>query len=614
MTVGQSLDPWLSRKLAALGGVGDCRFPGCTAERERPRPGKPGPAPKFCPEHNNAADRQRAYRAEQAEKRRREAEAAEQHATAAQAAPLTTLLERRAREESVLAELLPRTLASLQAIEEGRQAAADTDAVAAHIAQVQREADERVAAADAARAAAEREIAAARTAMQWALLAATAALADRDSAYAEAAAALREAADADARAAADRAALEDLQARHGELRDVYRQEKGAREQLDAEHQQLTEQHRVLQERHGELTERAGRLDGELAASQRQLERMTERHTRLQGEWRTATGDLATARETITRLDAQVAGLTAQTEALTGRNTELENALRTAVSDLAAARTRVEQLGTQATDLAGQVRTREGQLSTEQAERRAEVSALTERLTTVVAEAAALRAQLAARTEPAETAPSDRPATGGTPVPAEPVDLGQHHGRTWSLDPDPDHPGGYLVRADGTAVGTVRPQLREGRLTGWWSASHGRRTLATGRRRFPYREPNAAALAVVDAEARHRPLPPLDDDAFTAIPPALRAQLHGAAVRIDPRRGRLARLEPAAYRRRLHAALGEARRTASGRIHGRHLAVLLDAARDDLGGPRSEPAQHLYDVLQQIRPLYARAESAGGAGS
>ncbi|MDX3804518.1 hypothetical protein [Streptomyces sp. AK04-3B] len=48
---------------------------------------------------------------------------------------------------------------------------------------------------------------------------------------------------------------------------------------------------------------------------------------------------------------------------------------------------------------------------------------------------------------------------------------------------------------------------------------------------------------------------------------------------------LAHIQPGAYRQQFHPIIGQARRTATGHIRGRHLAVLLDAAREDLGGAR-----------------------------
>ncbi|MFF9870181.1 hypothetical protein ACF1G0_33195 [Streptomyces sp. NPDC013953] len=83
---------------------------------------------------------------------------------------------------------------------------------------------------------------------------------------------------------------------------------------------------------------------------------------------------------------------------------------------------------------------------------------------------------------------------------------------------------------------------------------------------------------------------------------MRSNLYGAALRIDLRRGRLAQIQPGAYRQQLHAALTQARRSATGRIRSQHLSVLPDAAREDLGAPGSTPAEGLYEVLQEIRAI------------
>lgn len=361
MTVEETTDTWLSRKLAAEGRTADCRFPDCTAEPERPRPGKTGPPPAFCADHNNAADRQRAYRIEKAEAKRRteqqEAEAAEQD-TDTPREPLVRVMARRAREQAVLAELLPRTLAALTAIQDGERAAADADAVADHIAQVERAADERVRDADAARSLADSQAATARTGLQWALLCLTAGLADRDAAYAEAATALREAADADARATADRAALDELEGRHQELT-------GEHQALTGRHERLTGEHQALGERHRELTERTGRLEGELAVLKPQLEQLAAENTGLQESLRQAVGELATAharaREFATRADDLTALVDARDEQIAAERKAHREELAATTAE--AARTLADST------------TREGdlrqQLGTERAEREAE---------------------------------------------------------------------------------------------------------------------------------------------------------------------------------------------------------------------------------------------------
>jgi hypothetical protein len=186
----------------------------------------------------------------------------------------------------------------------------------------------------------------------------------------------------------------------------------------------------------------------------------------------------------------------------------------------------------------------------------------------------------------------------------PVNLGTIGGRAWRLEPDPAYQGGYRVLADGTEVGAIAPVRRRKTDTVRWTAEHRRRALGRGPAHAGW---DTAAQAVITAEDAWVPLPELDDDAYLRIPAGLRSNLYGAAGRVDVRRGRLAQIQPGAYRQQLHAALGQARRSASGRIRGQHLAVLLDAAREDLGAPGSAPADRLYDVLRQIRTTLTTGE-------
>ncbi|MGW7314703.1 hypothetical protein [Streptomyces sp. NPDC054865] len=180
---------------------------------------------------------------------------------------------------------------------------------------------------------------------------------------------------------------------------------------------------------------------------------------------------------------------------------------------------------------------------------------------------------------------------------EPVGLGTTDGREWRLEPDPHYTGGFRVLVDGADIGAVAPVRRRKSDTVRWSAEHRRRALGRGP---AHADRDAAVRAVTDAEAAWVPLPELNDDAFRHIPAWQRSNLYGAAGRIDLRRGRLAQLQPGAYRRELHQAITQARRSASSQIRGRHLNVLLDAAREDLGSPSSGPAQQLYDAIQEIR--------------
>ncbi|WP_069766720.1 hypothetical protein [Streptomyces sp. LUP30] len=189
----------------------------------------------------------------------------------------------------------------------------------------------------------------------------------------------------------------------------------------------------------------------------------------------------------------------------------------------------------------------------------------------------------------------------------PVDLGTIGGRAWRLEPDPAYFGGYRVLAGGTDVGVIAPVRPRKSDTVRWTAEHRRRTLGRGP---AHASRDTAARAVIAAEDAWAPLPDLDDKAYLRIPAGLRSNLYGAAGRIDLRRGRLAQVQPGSYRQQLHAALSQARRSASGRIGGPHLAVLLDAACEDLGAPNSASAQRLYDAIQEIRAvLVAGADTA-----
>ncbi|WP_328674141.1 hypothetical protein [Streptomyces sp. NBC_00328] len=118
--------------------------------------------------------------------------------------------------------------------------------------------------------------------------------------------------------------------------------------------------------------------------------------------------------------------------------------------------------------------------------------------------------------------------------------------------------------------------------------HWRRTLGRGP---SHTDRDIAARVAIEAEETWVPLPDLDDEAFARIPAGLRSNLYGTASQVDLRRGRLAQVQPGAYRQQ-HAAIVQARRTATGRIRGQHLAILLDAAREDLGARNSTPTTQL----------------------
>lgn len=179
----------------------------------------------------------------------------------------------------------------------------------------------------------------------------------------------------------------------------------------------------------------------------------------------------------------------------------------------------------------------------------------------------------------------------------PVDLGTIGSRAWRLVPDPHYTGGFRVLADGVEVGAVAPVRQRKSNIVRWSAEHRRRALGRGP---SHADRDTAMRAVSDAEGAWVPLPELDDDAFRRVPAWQRSNLYGAAGRIDLRRGRLAQLQPGVYRRELHQAIVQARRSTTGQIRGRHLTVLLDVAREDLGSLSSGPAQRLYDAIQEVR--------------
>src|SRR2546425_38568 len=94
-------DEWLAKKLMEAGvGGQDCDFPDCTAAGAPRTKGKSGPPPKFCVQHNNPRDRQIAYRARKALEKKR--------ATQPEPVPVQQAVAQGAREQQVLAALLPR--------------------------------------------------------------------------------------------------------------------------------------------------------------------------------------------------------------------------------------------------------------------------------------------------------------------------------------------------------------------------------------------------------------------------------------------------------------------------------------------------------------------------
>ncbi|GHH25922.1 hypothetical protein [Streptomyces rubradiris] len=748
--------PGLERKFAGhAGAAADCRYPDCTEERETPAKGRPGPPPEFCPTHNNRRDKQYAYRQEKKTKAEAAARrmAEETGGSGPTPDPLPVVLARRAREQSVLADLLPRVAAALNTIIAGEQAAADTDAVAAHVAAVDQAAAIRVEEAETARAVAEKAAAAARTAAEASARAAAEANLERDAAVRDAATALGEAAEADQRADTATGAL----------------------------RQLTQDYLAL-------TEQAGRLEGELTVLRPRLDEQAGRIMVLEGELRTANADLATARERadglqrhlvdldrdrnaerarhsqalaellqqltqLTPQDATLSVLSASPPAAaeaeeTGQPAEPDvpegqmdmfplgpaGQPLTGPSDPSGAAAEpsplepsprpdratagseelngadelpvaIEDLGLQAGSgwcmvsylssgdawtvlrdgqRAGTVTperaitgrrsilgwsAREQTMSARERTMRptkgryfsnrdiaakavikaslrqqpepttavpAWWAALTEQTATAVARAAApLATASAGRSEHlalftpalrhaalrlAVRAPHEGDlaqlqtisesvlsrskegtrlvaALRAAAVASETTALGTLDGRVWTLEPDLEHPNVLIVCADGQPVGTLAPTSANpgGRCT----ATHRRRTLrpATGR---TFLDRDAAFHAVIAAERDHRPLPALDHPAWHRIQPGFRGTLFSAARTAKDLKNFHSQLEPIEYRRAITNALVEARRNINTPVEPEHLAVLLDAPREDLGPKQSARADRLYEVLQRIR--------------
>ncbi|MFF1715745.1 hypothetical protein [Streptomyces sp. NPDC058268] len=561
-----SKNEWLDRKFED-GRLGvDCRYPECTDEPEPRRPGKSGPPSKFCVRHNNKRDRQFTARAEEkAERDRAAADEADEETPVRE--PLPQILHRRAHHLAVLAELGPRLVTAAQTIVDAQQTILDTEAVADHIAEIQQQAETAVRTTDTARAAAERATHAARTGLQFALLAAVGAVAERDAATKEAATALGEAAEADTRARAAGRALDELAAQHQELRGHHQELTGAHEQLDTQHQELTAQHRALQETYSELSGRAGRLEGELSALRPRLESLTARNESLEEQLRTGAGELATASARAEGLQEQLGAAQAE------RTREREEHQRALDEVRERQREETGRLRTQLAALSGPGPQHEAEAGPEPAAAEDTAAKTDERGT-------------------GEAGPADFPAPG-----PEPVDLGVHDGRHWVMEPEPGRTDRFRLLADEAAVGTLAPALRGSRPTGQWQAGH-RRTRLAPRNGRHFADHTAAIRAVIEAENTYRPLPAADNPVWAAIPADLRTQLSSAALNVNPDRGYIAALEPAAYRRALASALRAAR--GHGRISPRHLTVLLDAPRADFGPPSHERAQRLHEVLQQLR--------------
>jgi predicted nucleic acid-binding Zn-ribbon protein len=747
-------DEWLARKLLEAGyGGPDCDYPDCTNARA-PRPeGKPGPPPKFCVQHNNKRDRQFAYRARKALEKER--------AAAPEPVPVQQAVARGAREEQVLASLLPRVLTALENVHQGQQAGADTAAVSAHIAEVQQAADERVRQAEERREAAVEDAGKARAEAARSEQVAAEARAEQQAAQMEAATALREAAGADGRATAAGAALDALSDTHRQLRDAHHELSGKHEELSGRYQGLEQTHAALTSEHGTLRTEHGRLQGEAQALHARVEELSEEKARIEESQRRTAADLARVQSENTGLAARLGELETHREELKetiGRlNTRLDDERAEHRREVAALRAQLNAARAAAEPAAGvdhgdgpgpdpdEPEPADGDEDTAGAgDRRGAPVAIVdlgvhggsgwtlvryedthsrwlvlrdgENAGTIQPEHSLHGTSLlgwSARTSYAmplrpphgqkhfanreqaagavirdglRRAPSPAPATAAaaftalgepeqnalvaaviplataTPkrggrlarlpqadrdaalrtalrvpgeqdlqqltgldaaelgrskearhllralqdlVPADgqeigPVDLGTIGGRAWRLEPDPNYLGGYRVLSESSDVGAIAPVVRRRKTnTVRWTATHRRRSLGRGP---AHADRDTAARAVITAEGAWVPLPDLDDETYLRIPAGLRSSLYGAASRIDLRRGRLAQIQPGAYRQQLHAAIGQARRTATGRIRGQHLAVILDAAREDLGAPGSTPAQRLYEVIQEIRAM------------
>ncbi|MFE7133713.1 hypothetical protein ACFVIM_22945 [Streptomyces sp. NPDC057638] len=576
-------DAWTERKYreAGYGVADDCLFEGCTDQRELPRQGKPGRPSAFCRAHNNAADKQRAYRAR--DKRKAEAEARAAQETAAERAPLPELLTRRTRETGVLTALLPRLLAAVDTITAAQEAAADTDTVDAHLAAVETAAAERIRDAAAER---DHALLAADTARRTAEASDRAAIeaeAERQAATLETATALKEAAAADTATRAAQTALDQLAAQHQALLGRHQELTGAHDQLTDRHQALETAHTGLTAWHTDLTERAGRLEGELNALRPQHAALTERHAELEKELRTAAGDLATTTARAQELASQVEKLTARADRLDRQLADERAAHERQLTEVRAAHD--EQL----------------------AEVRAEHLRALDAIRRDIADAAGRAAGPRDQDDAPEPADDDQAKPDGaddddgeeesdTSVVAL-VDLGIRHGSGWTLVRYGDRGDTWSVLRDAEHVGTVEPERAitgRGSLLGW-SAKHGFFTVPVlhGGRHWPSRD--AAAAAVIDSAVRRTsertaPPPPadwavLDDDAATRLVAALIP-----LITARPEDG-------SAFGRLPEPTRAAALRTATRTPHHGDLPLLAGLDPRTLG--RSRHARELHAALQSL---------------
>ncbi|MFF5020236.1 hypothetical protein [Streptomyces sp. NPDC001165] len=567
-------DEWLARKLMEAGyGGPDCDYPDCTAARA-PRPeGKPGPPPKFCVQHNNNRDRQIAYRARKALEKER--------AAAPAPVPVQQAVAQGAREQQVLATLLPRVLTALEAVHQGQQTGADTAAVAAHIEQVTSDAGEKVRQAAQRREEAVQDAHAARAEAARSEQAAEQARVEQQAALLEAACALGEAAQADQRATADRAALDELSATHRRLRDAHHELTGAHNQLTERHEELERAHAELTGKHRELLAVHGRLQGEKEAQDARLEELTGAKARLEEEQRCTSAELAAAQSENTGLSARLDELQAHREELKAENGRL--AIR---------------------------------LEEERERHRREMAALQAQLDAARAAAepdaaaghgdgAEMGPDPAAEPETADGDENAEDAGDGREAPVAIVDLGVHDGSGWTLVRYEDDDSRWRVLRDGEIAGSIQPEHSLNRtLLGWSARTSNAMPLRPphGQKHFANRE--QAAGAVVRDGLRRPPGTAAKGvaAAFTALGEpeqnALVAAVIPLATATPERGGRLARLPQAVRDAALRTALRVPVERDLQQLTG------LDAAA--LG--RSKEAHHLLRALQDLAPAAAQEET------
>ena len=186
-----------------------------------------------------------------------------------------------------------------------------------------------------------------------------------------------------------------------------------------------------------------------------------------------------------------------------------------------------------------------------------------------------------------------------PAPAE--YLGELNGRNWTLAPDPDAVGDQLAFADGVVVG-VLTEHRTGRgPTGRWSAAHRRHPLNPGDGKTTFAQHTLALAALIQAEEQYQPLPGEGEPVWKTIPKELLREVGTGSRGLELNRGRLAQLTPVRYREQLHQALREAVSAArTGWMPTRHLIVLLNGDRRDLGATGNVSADRLADALDSVR--------------